>query len=96
MAAMLDLDRIRDAPVKTAPYPYFSLPDAIVADEAPALAAAFPDIDRPGAIDGDQADLRVELVQLADDHHRHDARSDHDVLVRRERHARAQDQHRGR
>jgi SM-20-related protein len=67
MAAMLDLDRIRAAPVKTTPYPYFALPDAIVADEAPALAADFPEIDRPGAIDANDTSFGPAFGRLLDE-----------------------------
>lgn len=67
MAVMLDLDRIRNAPVKTEPYPYFSLTDAIAADQAPALAAAFPNIDRAGAIDASQTDFGPAFGTLVEE-----------------------------
>ena len=41
---MLDLDRIRNAPVKSEPYPYFFVEQAIRSDLAPKVAADFPEL----------------------------------------------------
>lgn len=54
---MLDLTRIRNAPVRPEPYPYFFVEGAIKAAEAPKVAADFPQIDRPGAINVDDTDF---------------------------------------
>ena len=53
---MLDLERIRNAPVKSDPYPYFIVEQAIAATTAPKVAKDFPDIERPGAINVDDTD----------------------------------------
>ncbi len=48
---MIDYERIREAPVRTEPYPYFVVPDAFSGAQAQNVRADFPSIDRPGAID---------------------------------------------
>ena len=53
---MLDLERIRNAPVKSDPYPYFIVEQAIAAKTAPKVAKDFPDIERPGAINVDDTE----------------------------------------
>lgn len=67
MTSMLDLDRIRSAPVNSAPYPYFVVPDAIRAMEAAETAKAFPHIDRPGAIDVDETEFGPSFGTLLDE-----------------------------
>jgi hypothetical protein len=67
MAAMLDLDRIRRADVKTEPYPYFVVTDAISADAAPVVAESFPRIDRPGAISVDGTQYGPAFGKLLDE-----------------------------
>jgi SM-20-related protein len=64
---MLDLQRIRNAPVRLEPYPYFMVEGAIKADEAPQVAADFPAIDRPGAINVDQTDFGPAFARLLDE-----------------------------
>jgi SM-20-related protein len=64
---MLDFQRIRTATVKTAPYPYFVVSDAVPANEAPRVAAAFPNIDRPGAIAAEDTDYGPAFGDLLDE-----------------------------
>lgn len=64
---MLDLKRIRNAPVKTEPYPYFVVEQAIRSADAPKVAEDFPEIDRPGAIDVDTTDFGPSFQALLDD-----------------------------
>ena len=64
---MLDLQRIRNAPVRTEPYPYFMVEGAIAAAEAPQVAADFPVIGRPGAINVDETDFGPAFAALLDE-----------------------------
>ena len=64
---MLDLTRIRNAPVKTEPYPYFVVEGAIAAKDAPKVAKDFPEIDRPGAINVHDTDYGPAFATLLDD-----------------------------
>ena len=64
---MLDLERIRNAPVRAEPFPYFVVENAILATKAPAVAADFPAIDRPGAIDVEQTEFGPSFGALLDD-----------------------------
>lgn len=64
---MLDLDRIRNAPVKSEPYPYFFVEQAIRSDLAPKVAADFPEIDRPGAINVETTQFGPSFAALLDD-----------------------------
>ena len=64
---LLDLDHIRDAPVRPAPFPFFVVPDALRADRAADVAAAFPAIDRAGAVGVDQVDQQPLFADLLDD-----------------------------
>lgn len=64
---MLDLQRIRNAPVRPEPYPYFFVEGAIKAAEAPKTAADFPDIDRPGAINVDETEFGSAFGALLDE-----------------------------
>ncbi len=64
---LLDLDHIREASVRPAPYPFFVAPNALVAERATDIAAAFPLIDRPGAVGVDQANQSPLFAQLLDD-----------------------------
>jgi len=67
MAPMLDLDRIREAPVTQAPYPFFVVTHAINAKEAQKAANDFPVIERPGAIDLEDTEYGPEFGSLVDD-----------------------------
>ena len=67
MAPMLDLDRIREAPVKSEPYPYFAVPNALRPPAARKAAKAFPPIDRPGAIDVETTEYGAPFGDLLDD-----------------------------
>jgi hypothetical protein len=67
MAVMLDLDRIRKAPVTQAPYPFFVVPDAIKPSEAGKAARDFPTIERPGAIDIEDTEFGPAFGSLLDD-----------------------------
>ena len=64
---MLDLDQIRQAKVRSAPYPYFVVNGAMSADRARQAAADFPQIDRPGAVDVGQTAYGSEFKALLDD-----------------------------
>ena len=64
---MLDLTRIRNAPVKVEPYPYFTVEGALAADQAEMIASAFPHIDRPGAIDVEQTQYGAPFAALLDE-----------------------------
>ena len=64
---LLDLDHIREASVRPSPFPFFVVPDALVAGRAADIAAAFPAIDRPGAVGVDQVDQSPLFAQLLDD-----------------------------
>ncbi len=64
---MLDLQRIRNAPVRLEPYPYFFVEGAIKAAEAPKAAADFPDIDRPGAVNVDETNFGPAFAALLDE-----------------------------
>ncbi|MEO7813976.1 MAG: hypothetical protein ABIR87_00860 [Sphingomicrobium sp.] len=64
---LLDLDHIGEASVRPSPYPFFVVPNALVAARAADIAAAFPTIDRPGAISVDQTDHHPLFAQLLDD-----------------------------
>ena len=64
---MLDLDRIREAPVQDTPYPFFTLTDAIRPKAAREAADAFPSIDRPGAIDVDTTRFGPPFATLLDE-----------------------------
>ena len=64
---MLDLERIRNAPLRSEPYPYFVVEGAIAAEKAPKVAADFPDIDRPGAIDVQDTEFGPSFGRLVDD-----------------------------
>jgi SM-20-related protein len=64
---MLDLQRIRNAPVRSQPYPYFLVEGAIKASDAPKVAADFPDIERPGAINVDNTEFGPAFEALLDE-----------------------------
>jgi SM-20-related protein len=64
---MLDLERIRNAPVRADPYPYFMVEGALKAAEAPKVAADFPQIDRAGAINVDDTRFGPSFGALLDD-----------------------------
>jgi SM-20-related protein len=64
---MLNLDRIRSAPVRQEPYPYFVVADAIPADKAKAAAKAFPAIDRPGTVDVNETRFGPSFAELLDE-----------------------------
>lgn len=64
---MLDLKQIRQAPVRSAPYPYFVVNDAIVANQARDAADTFPQVDRPGAVNVDETDYGAPFGTLLDD-----------------------------
>lgn len=64
---MLDLARIRNAPVRLEPYPYFMVEGAIKAAEAPNVAADFPAIDRSGAINVDETEFGPAFGALLDE-----------------------------
>jgi SM-20-related protein len=66
MAAMLDLTRIRNAAVKSTPYPYFVVEGAIDAKQASKVAADFPEIERPGAINVDDTQYGPAFGALLD------------------------------
>lgn len=66
---MLDLDRIRAAPVTTEPYPFFIVPGAFSGAEAKEVAADFPAIDRPGAVRLGEAAHGPAFDRLLDDLH---------------------------
>ncbi len=53
---MLDLNRLRDADVRSDPYPFFSASNVFTSDMADRVAADFPTIDRAGAVDVDEAE----------------------------------------
>ena len=61
---MLDLDRIRDAPLAQEPYPYFVVADAISGDSARQVAEDFPEVERPGAIDISQVRYGASFERL--------------------------------
>jgi hypothetical protein len=63
----LDLDRIREAPVRQAPYPYFVVEQAMFADAAAKSAKAFPKIDRPGVVSPEEADFGEPFAALLDE-----------------------------
>lgn len=67
MAVMLDLHRIQSAPVRHEPYPYFVVPDAILAGKARGAAVDFPNVDRPGAIDVEETDFGPAFAALLED-----------------------------
>ncbi|WP_309602427.1 hypothetical protein [Sphingomonas sp.] len=64
---LLDLDHIRDASVRPAPFPFFVVPLALRSDRAADIAAAFPTIERPGAVGVDQVDQAPLFATLLDD-----------------------------
>jgi SM-20-related protein len=64
---MLDLQRIRNAPVRPEPYPYFFVEGAIKAAEAEKIASDFPVIDRPGAINVDETEFGPSFEALLDE-----------------------------
>lgn len=64
---MLDLNRIRKASVRQAPYPYFTLTRAIRPKAAREAAKAFPSIDRPGAIDVETTVFGASFDALLDE-----------------------------
>ena len=64
---MLDLDRIRKAPVRSQPYPYFVVNEAITAADALLAAESFPHIDRPGAVDVEVTDFGAPFGELLDE-----------------------------
>jgi hypothetical protein len=63
----LDLDRIRGAPVRQAPYPYFVVEQAMFADAAADSARAFPQIDRPGAVPIEETRYDQPFASLLDE-----------------------------
>ncbi len=67
MTAMLDLQRIRNAPVRWEPYPYFVVEGAIAPSQAQKVAAEFPAIDRPGAINVSETEYGPCFGALLDD-----------------------------
>lgn len=67
MAVMLDLDKIRQAPVTQDPYPFFVVPHAIAPKDAPKAASAFPKIDKPGAIDVESTEFGPAFGTLLDE-----------------------------
>lgn len=64
---MLDLQTIRQAPVRHDPYPYFVVPKAFTGPPAAAVAAAFPEIARPGAVDVDDTSYGPAFEALLDE-----------------------------
>lgn len=67
MAAMLNLDLIRQAPMRQEPYPFFVVAGAISGVAADEAANAFPRIDRPGAIGVDETEFGKPFAALLDD-----------------------------
>jgi hypothetical protein len=64
---VLDLQRIRDAPVTQSPYPFFVVPNAVLPAEARNAASDFPAIGRPGAIDIEDTQFGAAFGALLDD-----------------------------
>ena len=64
---LLDLDQIRAAIVRPAPYPFFVVPLALRTDRAADISAAFPTIERVGAVGVDQVDQAPLFAELLDD-----------------------------
>ncbi len=64
---MLDLDQIRQSAVRSKPYPYFVVNDAITPVEAKRAAEAFPRFDRPGAIDVEETQYGPAFGSLLDE-----------------------------
>jgi len=64
---MLDLNRIRSATVRSHPYPFFVVTDAITADAAPRIAQSFPEIDRPGTIAVEATEFGAPFGALLDE-----------------------------
>lgn len=67
MPAMLNLDLIRQAPVRHEPFPFFVVGGAINGGNADKAAEAFPRIDRPGAIDVEETQFGEPFAALLDD-----------------------------
>ena len=64
---MLDLNHIRAAPVRQAPFPYFIVNDAISAAESAQVADAFPLVNRPGAVDVDETEFGTSFGAMLHD-----------------------------
>lgn len=64
---LLNLDQIRRAEVRHAPYPFFSVRDALSPATAAEAARAFPAIDRPGAVSVEETRPGPRFEQLLDE-----------------------------
>lgn len=64
---MLDLNQIRVARVRQAPFPYFVVNEAIAAAEASQVADAFPLVNRPGAVDVNETEYGAPFGALLDE-----------------------------
>lgn len=64
---MLDLNQIRQAAVRPAPFPYFVVNDAIAEADAKLAAEAFPLVDRPGAVDVGATEYGAPFGALLDE-----------------------------
>jgi SM-20-related protein len=64
---LLDLDRIRQAEVRSSPYPYFIVSGALRDATAADVARSFPAIDRPGALAVENAAYGPAFADLLDE-----------------------------
>lgn len=64
---MLDLNHIRLAPVRSAPFPYFVVTDAIAVENAAQTADSFPRVDRPGAVNVEGTEYGAPFGALLDE-----------------------------
>ena len=72
---MLDLDRIRAAPVQDRPYPFFTVEGAIDPRCADSVAEDFPAIDRAGVVNPSDTSPGPAFARLLDELHGDDFRA---------------------
>jgi hypothetical protein len=55
---MINIDLINKTPLKTEPFPYFSVEQSMLEDKLPNLVQEFPNITRGGSFNKEDLDLR--------------------------------------
>lgn len=66
-AGIVNLDAIRNAPLSTAPYPFFLGSDFLRSDVIDALKRDFPDITKPGFLTVDETELNGAFRDLIEE-----------------------------
>jgi len=62
----VDMDRLRETPLKTEPYEYVTVTNFVPVDTLEAIAADFPDLDLPGSFPVEELDYGPQFAGLLD------------------------------